>query len=331
MISNDALSVLLLHHHLNGLGKKNLRLIQEIMRASETAVEKYKKVCKDFPNIVILTKSATPGKVQLTFDHTTVGNKSLGKYVVAFALAGDLSSTYVVSIKMDIDFATDGNNIRLLIKEVLLRSATGDLARSKKQQDQTPHNAVLLPPLLTEVAIRHGMSDEGELLKTFARSITEWAKKGEPSTGEDDDNKKYSKGGVVAEDEKTTKKSKTKQATAKTLTSIANNCDNVLAFFQAFIVKSPQVITDPLSLQADKCARVWFYHWTDINLPNLPKPAPQYHMGLTGVLTDVMTRLHMAEALRPIVAAQHEAETKRRPPPTITHGGRNPPRDVRRG
>ena len=45
----------------------------------------------------------------------------------------------------------------------------------------------------------------------------------------------------------------------------------------------------------------------------LSKPDPQDHMGLTGVLTDVATRLHTAEALHPVVAAQREAEkeTKR--------------------
>ena len=43
-------------------------------------------------------------------------------------------------------------------------------------------------------------------------------------------------------------------------------------------------------------------------------------MGLTDVLTDVATRLHISEALRPVVAAQREMdkETKRwgRLPPT---------------
>ena len=83
------------------------------MRASEPTTEKYKKVCKDFPNLAILTKSATPGKVQLTFGHAAVGNKSLGESVVAFTLAGDLISPSVVSLKIDITFAADGDKIRL--------------------------------------------------------------------------------------------------------------------------------------------------------------------------------------------------------------------------
>ena len=78
MISTNALSVFILHHHINGLGKNNHRSIQEIMRTSEPAAEKYKKFCKDFTNIAILTKSATPGEVQLTFGHLTVEIITLG-------------------------------------------------------------------------------------------------------------------------------------------------------------------------------------------------------------------------------------------------------------
>ena len=48
------------------------------MRANEQDSEKYKKVCEDFPNFAILTKSATPGEVQLMFGHATIGNKSFG-------------------------------------------------------------------------------------------------------------------------------------------------------------------------------------------------------------------------------------------------------------
>ena len=78
MISTNTLSVFVLHHNLNRLGNKNLCSIQKIMRASKPAAKKYKKSCKDFPNLTILTKITTPGEVQLTFGHTTIGNKSLG-------------------------------------------------------------------------------------------------------------------------------------------------------------------------------------------------------------------------------------------------------------
>ena len=113
---------------------------------------------------------------------------------------------------------------------------------------------------------------------------------------------------MEVEDENTTKKVKAKQATTETLATITENCDDVLYFLQAVVVKSPQVTVAPLSLHADKSARVWFCRWTDINLPTLPNPASQDHMGFTGVLTDVATSLHTAEALLPVVAAQREVE-----------------------
>ena len=120
MISTNALSVFLLHDHLKGLGNKNLRSFQEVMHASELAADKFKNVCEDFPNLAILSKSSTPGEIQLTFGHVAVGNKSLGESVVDFALAGDLSLPSVISFNIKIAFAADGENIRLPITEVLL-------------------------------------------------------------------------------------------------------------------------------------------------------------------------------------------------------------------
>ena len=55
-------------------------------------------------------------------------------------------------------------------------------------------------------------------------------------------------------------------------------------------------------------ACVWFQRWTDANPSKPPTPSPQDHLGLTGVLTDVATRLHTAESLRTVVAAQREVE-----------------------
>ena len=160
MISTNALSVFLLHHHLNRLGNKNLRLFQEVMHASDPAADKLKKFCEDFPNLAILTKISTPGEIQLTFGHSAVGNKSLGESVVAFALSGDLSSPSVILFNIKIAFAADRDNIRLPIVEVLLCT--------KKQRDWTSRNAVLLPPFLTEAATLHSDSDAGELLNIFA-------------------------------------------------------------------------------------------------------------------------------------------------------------------
>ena len=92
------------------------------------------------------------------------------------------------------------------------------------------------------------------------------------------------------------------------MTSFAVDCDDVLAFVQAVTVKSPRVIAAPLSLRADKKARVWFQRWTDVHMPKPPTPASQYDMGLTDVCTDVATRLHTVEALCPVVATQRETD-----------------------
>ena len=128
MIYSNALSVFLLHHPLNGLGNENLRSVQDVMRASELATEKYKNVCEDFPNLGILTKSSIPGEIQLTFSHAAFGNKSLGDSVVAFALAGDLGSPSVISFNLEIAFVRDRENIRLPIEEVLLRATASNLS-----------------------------------------------------------------------------------------------------------------------------------------------------------------------------------------------------------
>ena len=146
--------------------------------------QKVQEGLRGFPNLAILTKSATPGEAQLTFGHAAIGNKSLGGYFVAFAVVVDLSSPSVISLNIDNDFDADDDMIHLPITEVLLRAATGDLARSKKQRDWTPRNAVLLPPFLRKAAILQGDSDAGELLKIFACSITESEKGGETPAGE---------------------------------------------------------------------------------------------------------------------------------------------------
>ena len=111
---------------------------------------------------------------------------------------------------------------------------------------------------------------------------------------------------IEAEDAEA-KPGKAKKTAAEMLTTTKDDRDNVLAFLQAVAIKYPRVIADPLSLHADKRMRVWFQRWTDVKLPMLPNPSPQDHLGITGVLTDVATWLHTAEALHPIVSAQREA------------------------
>ena len=158
-----------------------------------------------------------------------------------FALAGDLSSPSVISFKIDIAFAADGDKIRLPIAEVLLCAAAGDLARSKKHRDWTPQNAVLLPSLLTEAAILHGELDAGDLLKIFARSITEWASDTDSLSGEDEANDNNIAVTIEAAEAKANpgkaKNASAKTAAAETLATIADDCDDVLAFLHAVAVK----------------------------------------------------------------------------------------------
>ena len=92
---------------------------------------------------------------------------------MAFYLAESLESPYVVLIDIKITFATESENIRLLITELLLRAAAGDLARLKKQQYWTLRNAVLLTPFIMEAEILDRGMYVGDLLKIFTGSITE--------------------------------------------------------------------------------------------------------------------------------------------------------------
>ena len=153
------------------------------MHASKLAAKKYKKVCKDFPNLAILTKSAKPDEVQLTFGHRTVGNNSLGESVVVFDLAGYLDSPSVFYTKTDIAFYADINKICLPITEFFLHAAVGDLVLSKKQLYWTLRNAVLLPPLLAETAILNRESDAGKLLKIFLSPSRSGRRKGKTLAG----------------------------------------------------------------------------------------------------------------------------------------------------
>ena len=55
MVSTNDVSVFLLRHHLKGLRNENLYSVQEVMRASEPAAEKFNNVCGGFPNVTIFT------------------------------------------------------------------------------------------------------------------------------------------------------------------------------------------------------------------------------------------------------------------------------------
>ena len=56
---------------------------------------------------------------------------------------------------------------------------------------------------------------------------------------------------------------------------------------------------------------IWYCQWSDSNLKHQAPPnksAPQDHSGLVGVLSEVATHLQNVEVLRPVPAAQREAD-----------------------
>ena len=65
----------------------------------------------------------------------------------------------------------------------------------------------------------------------------------------DDDNSKEEE---EAEEEMMKNTENNRKATSETLATIANDCNNFLAFLQAVAVKSAWVIAAPLSLRAEK-------------------------------------------------------------------------------
>ena len=56
------------------------------MRLDNPDGSKSKLIYAGFPNIVILTKSATPDEIQVTFFHTNIGNKYPRETIATFAL-----------------------------------------------------------------------------------------------------------------------------------------------------------------------------------------------------------------------------------------------------
>ena len=63
MISTNALSIYILQHDQNEISDQNICSIQDAMRSDKPAGSKFKQVCKDLPNLAVLTKSTTPGDV----------------------------------------------------------------------------------------------------------------------------------------------------------------------------------------------------------------------------------------------------------------------------
>ena len=108
MLSANVLSIYIIQHEQNKIFEQNIRSIQEAMRSEKPTGSKFKRVSTDFLNLVMLTKSATPGEIQATYAHASVGNKSLGDTVTAFSLARSLEAPTVASIDIKRAFASDG-------------------------------------------------------------------------------------------------------------------------------------------------------------------------------------------------------------------------------
>ena len=144
-----------------------------MMCLDETARAKFKCVCADSPNIVLPTKSATPGSIQFTFGHASLGNMYIKEIVTDFKLSGPLKSPMVLSIDAECTFASADKNIRLLIMEILLRVAVSNLTRSNKMLHWAPLIAALLPLFLTDSVVLGGRTSEAGTLKNFSANISE--------------------------------------------------------------------------------------------------------------------------------------------------------------
>ena len=68
-----------------------------MMRLEKLDGTKFKRVCSDFPNIVLLTNSTTLDKIKVTIGHASIGNNYFGETVTTFTLARSLEYPMVVS------------------------------------------------------------------------------------------------------------------------------------------------------------------------------------------------------------------------------------------
>ena len=150
---------------------------------------------KYFPNLSILTKSATPSKVQLNFAHTSVGNKPFGEYFTDFALIVLLEEPAAVSINDDIAFYNVKKYIRIPITKVLLRATVGNFTRLKKQRDWVALKAVLLPTFLMKATILDRKMSAANLLKVFSKCISKnGTEEEEEKSSEEEEDKAASEG-----------------------------------------------------------------------------------------------------------------------------------------
>ena len=171
MISSNALSIYLIQHNQNNICAQNLCSIQDAMCSDEPAGSKFKRVFTDFPNMAVLTKSTTPGDIQVTYFHSYVGNKSLGEMVTDLSLEVYPKAPTMVSIEIKYNLFNDGEKIFLPTTEVLLRATSGNLSKSKNLRDWTSRKAVLLPPFITKTVVADGKTVMEALLKIFSERI----------------------------------------------------------------------------------------------------------------------------------------------------------------
>ena len=108
---------------------------------------------RGLPNLELLTKSATTGKVEVTYVHASIGNKSLGETMIAFAFEVSLDAPTVVTINTEHDFTGIVDKICLPITKFILCAAVGNLCGSKKLRDWKSLNALLFLSFLTEAVL----------------------------------------------------------------------------------------------------------------------------------------------------------------------------------
>ena len=104
----------------------------------------------------------------------SIENNYSGETVTVSVLVGYLESLTVVMIKDERAFAGPGKKIRLPTTEVFLRTAVGDISKSKNIRNWTELKDVLLSLFLTKAIVFDGETVEGELFKKSNANILEW-------------------------------------------------------------------------------------------------------------------------------------------------------------
>ena len=174
MIKSNNSSLFLIERNHNGFCNRIIHLIQDLMSSNETSDIKFKRLCADLPNIAILTKSATPGEVQMSFCHMIIVNNSHRETITTFSLM--VSPKFITDVEIDTKraFTRADDKIRFPTTEVLLCATAGDLVRSKKPHNWVTINAVLLLSLITKAVILDGQAYATEFFKFFSSRIAEY-------------------------------------------------------------------------------------------------------------------------------------------------------------